>query len=277
MRPRSRGKKDADESTFTLTNMPRSPPSSRFMQTRDNSDDLRIAENYSTKFSGKAKSNVASIRPYTAPTPSDGDRVEPWTTKDLSNAHPEIKRSVLYEVVHAHQHYRAPQHRAAAEGVDNVIDKSLAHEVLRTMTGQDGIDLKDLTKPGKHGRTVWWLTVVSDFFDREVPPPRRPFSGVGRRVPAAFETRDRQGIITRVDMLRWLLQVPGLLESIDDAADDGTTPLWNAQWLNHTESTRFFLQHVKHRKDGGYSKSDNCWEVHHGQEGDGFVEHGNGY
>ena len=63
-------------------------------------------------------------------------------TKDLSNAHPEVRRSVMYEVVHAHQHYRAPsRRRPASEGVEEVIDKSLAHEVLRTMV-DSGIDLK---------------------------------------------------------------------------------------------------------------------------------------
>ena len=83
-----------------------------------------------------------------------------------------------------------------------------------------------MTKPGAHGRTVWWLTATSLFFDPEVAPPRRPYTGTIRHIPQAFEMRDRQGIVTREQMLQWLLQQPGLAEMIDDEADDGTTPLW---------------------------------------------------
>ena len=147
-RPRSRGKAAQDDSTFNLTHMPRQPPSRQFLQSRDNSEDMRVAENFSTKFSGKSRGNVPSIRPYTAPTPRDGDRVEP-TTKSFSNAHPEVRRSVLYEVVHAHQYYRAPTRRLAEEGDEEVIDKSLAHEVLRTFV-KHGIDIKVRRRRHRH-------------------------------------------------------------------------------------------------------------------------------
>ena len=51
-RPRSRGKAAQDDSTFNLTHMPRQAPSRRFLESRDNSRDRRVAENFSTKFSG---------------------------------------------------------------------------------------------------------------------------------------------------------------------------------------------------------------------------------